>query len=268
MDWVDFQKQWIGGLQNRSSSAPWKAKLKSRDFLEVAMTYGAILLALWTPNPLQTWLFWITLAWVVSVIIASGQDAHRLGFRPSELRHSLSIAGIAVLGAAIAVWIAARMHALHPVLPGVHAASRFSGYMLWALVQQFLLQDLFLLRLLRLLSTRTGAVMAAALLFASAHIPNPLLIVVTLVWGIAACTLFLRYRDLYSLGFAHGVLGMCLAITVPNAMQHQMRVGLGYLHYHERGQPPHRSQIDHIVSTDAWVMADATRRCRSLQALP
>jgi len=265
MDYVDSQSQRIGRQANRTSPAPWTAKLKSRDFLEVSITYGMVLLALWTPKPAQGWLFWITLAWVVSAIIASGQDARTLGFRPSELRRSIWIAGFAVLTAVIAVWIAAQMHVLHPFLPRVSAAPRFLAYLLWALLQQFLLQDFFLLRLLRLLPTKTAAVIVATVLFASAHIPNLLLVVATLLWGAAGCALFLRYRDLYSLGIAHGILGICLAITLPNAIQHQMRVGLGYLHYHE---PPHRSQINHIVSTDAWVIADAIRRCPSLQALP
>jgi len=47
-------------------------------------------------------------------------------------------------------------------------------------------------------------------LFASAHIPNPLLLEVTLRWGAAACALFLRYRDPYSLAIAHGILDICL----------------------------------------------------------
>ncbi len=258
METVDSQNQCLLGQKNRSRRMLWTAKLKSRDFLEVAITYAAILLALWTPNPIQRWLFWMTVAWVVSAVIASDPDVHRLGLRPSQLGQSLWIAGIAMLTGAVAAWMAAQMHALH-LSSDASAASRFSGYMLWALLQQFLLQDFFLLRLLRLLSTKSDAVVAAAVLFASAHIPNPLLVIATLFWGAAACALFLQYRDLYSLGIAHGILGITMAITVPNALQHQMRVGLGYLHYHEP-PPRHRSQIDHTVSTGAWVMAEANRR--------
>jgi Type II CAAX prenyl endopeptidase Rce1-like len=251
--------------ESRHSRVHWAVKLKSRDFHELAVTYGLVLLALWTPNPLQTWLCWVILAWVVSATVASGQDAHVLGLRPSGLPRSLWVIGIAMLTAILAVWIAAQVHTFHPVLSG---GSRFWGYLLWAFLQQFLLQDFFLLRLLRLLPTKTGAVIAAAVLFSSAHIPNPLLIVVTLLWGAATCALFLRYRDLYSLGIAHGILGICLAVTVPNPVHHGMRVGLGYLRYHEQREALHHSQSNHIVSTDAWVIADAKRRCPSLQALP
>ena len=79
--------------------------------------------------------------------------------------------------------------------------------------------------------------MAAAGLFSLAHLPNPVLTPVTLVWGIAACVLFLRYRNIYTLGLAHGILGLCVAVIVPDSIQHHMRVGIGYYRYH-----PHRNQ--------------------------
>ncbi len=97
--------------------------------------------------------------------------------------------------------------------------------------------------------------MAAAGLFSLAHLPNPVLTPVTLVWGIAACILFLRYRNIYTLGLAHGILGLCVAVIVPDSIQHHMRVGIGYYRYH-----PHRNHIPQIVSTDAWVMAAAPTR--------
>jgi hypothetical protein len=258
----------IGRPEPLDSSVLWEAKLKSRDFLEVAVTYGLVLLAVWAPTPLQVWLGWIILVWVFSATATSAHDARTLGFRPSRPRRSLWVVGIAILAAGFAVWISAQIHTLHPLPIGVPEVGRTWRYFLWAFVQQFLMQDFFLLRLLRLLPSKTAAVIATTVLFASAHLPNPLLVVVTLLWGAAACALFLRYRDLYSLGIAHGILGICLAVTVPNAVHHGMRVGLGYLRYHEYRVPVHRSQSNQIVSTDAWVIADATRRCPSLQALP
>jgi len=51
-------------------------------------------------------------------------------------------------------------------------------------------------------------------------------------WGIAACTHFLGYRNLYALGLVHGILGLCMAISVPDVATHHMMVGLGYLQYH------------------------------------
>jgi hypothetical protein len=131
-------------------------------------------------------------------------------------------------------------------------------------MQQFLLQIYFLLRLQRMLPGKVAPVIAAAGLFSLAHLPNPVLTPITLVWGIAACVLFLRYRNIYALGLAHGILGLCVAVIVPESMQHHMRVGIGYYRYHPREyrhRPvDHRNQTDQIVSTEAWVMADAPTR--------
>jgi Type II CAAX prenyl endopeptidase Rce1-like len=111
-------------------------------------------------------------------------------------------------------------------------------------------------------------VSTAAILFASAHIPNPVLMVGTLLWGVAACILFIRYRDLYSLGLAHCLLGISIAVTVPAHIHHGMRVGLGYRQYRPRVERPHFSQMDQIVSTEAWAIADAVNRCWARQARP
>ena len=71
----------------------------------------------------------------------------------------------------------------------------------------------------------------ASLLFALAHLPNPILAPITLIWGFAACLLFLRYRNLYPLMMAHAILGITVAITIPGPVVHNMHVGLGYLTY-------------------------------------
>jgi membrane protease YdiL (CAAX protease family) len=52
-----------------------------------------------------------------------------------------------------------------------------------------------------------------------------------LVWAAICCWLYLKYRNLYPLAIAHALLGMCLAFTVPNSINHHMRVGWGYVHY-------------------------------------
>jgi hypothetical protein len=116
------------------------------------------------------------------------------------------------------------------------------------------------------LPTRSSAVIVAATLFAIAHLPNAFLMVVTLVWGVTACALFLRYRNLYSLGVAHGIVGLCLAIAIPNAVHHQMRVGLSYFKWH--APQIQRNQSSHMASTEAWVTADATSRRSSRHARP
>lgn len=213
---------------------------RSRDLFEIALGYALILSVIWTPNPAQRILYWITLATVIVITLLRRESPRTLGLGGSGFLRSLWVVGVALLLAAATIAVAWRLHTLHRHFGRITLNFRFSGYILWALLQQFLLQDYFLLRFTRLVRNRWLAVTLAALLFAIAHLPNPVLVVLTLVWGIVACILFLRYRNLYTLGIAHAILGICIAITVPNHIQRHMRVGLGYLHYHP---PPRHFQL-------------------------
>lgn len=216
-------------FEDTFSSAGWKLRFRSQALLEVAIAFGLILLVLWSERPTQTIVGLLTFFWILVSTLRSHRNAESLGLRLSGLRRSLWIVGTAGLAAAGLLWIASQVHTLHIVGVGHSVEASIVAYMLWALVQQFILQDFFLPRMLRILPSRTAAVIVTGALFAVAHIPNPLLMIATLVWGIVACALFLRYRNLYSLGIAHGILGLCLAISIPTAIHHQMRVGIGYL---------------------------------------
>jgi hypothetical protein len=77
----------------------------------------------------------------------------------------------------------------------------------------------------------------AAGIFSIAHLPSPILTPITLIWGFAACLIFLRYRNLYPLAMAHAILGISIAITIPGHVDHNMRVGLGYLTYKHAHRP-------------------------------
>lgn len=234
--------------------------------VELGVGYALILATIWTANPTQRFFFWLSWMWLIGTTWVRHEGAKKLGLGLNGLLPSLWVVGIALLGAGLAVLGALQMHMLHRLHGSTPLVSHMWGYVVWSVMQQFLLQSYFLLRLLRLLPGKVSPIAAAAGLFALAHMPNPVLTPITLLWGTVACMLFLRYRNIYTLGLAHGVLGLCVAITVPNSLHHHMRVGLGYLRYHP-AQPvhrlsPHRNQIDQRVSTDAWVIAAApTRRC-------
>lgn len=218
---------------------------KRRSLLEIAIPYGLILLVAWTPRPWQKPLWLIAAASVVTITCISFDGLKAMGMRRENFFRSLWVVAAAMLFAAVAVLVAIALHTLHtPQLPAsgrpqsdnllagpIFFAENFCAYALWACVQQFLLQCFFLLKLLRLLQARYAAA-TAAIIFAAAHLPNPILTSITLVWGFAACLLFLRYRNIYPLAIAHAILGISIAITIPGPVIHNMRVGLGYLTYH------------------------------------
>ncbi|HUH63789.1 MAG TPA: CPBP family glutamic-type intramembrane protease [Terracidiphilus sp.] len=198
---------------------------------ESALSYGLILAVIWTPRPLQRWLWWVAAAAVVFMTAVSFDGAKAMGLRAANLLRSSWVIGVALLIAGAAVATAAGAHTLHVPPSFVPFVGAYFAYAVWSFVQQFLLQSFFLLRFLRLFPAPRGAALFAAVLFALAHLPNPVLVPVTFLWGLAACRIFLRYRNLYPLALAHAIFGIVIAITVPGHLVHNMRVGLGYLTY-------------------------------------
>lgn len=205
-----------------------------RDSFEVISGYGLILVTIWTPMPLQRVLFWITFAWIIAVTIRRNESLSAMSLTWAGALRSLWIVPVTLLLSCLSLWAAERSGTLHPLFArNVPLGLRVVGYVVWAIMQQFILQVYMLQRLLRLFPHRFVAIGIAALLFAAAHIPNPVLTGLTLLWGIIACVLYLRYRNLYTLGLAHGILGLCVAITVPDSLNHHMRVGVGYITYQQ-----------------------------------
>jgi hypothetical protein len=236
---------------------------RSRALVDLALGYGLILAAIWTPNPWRDVLCFGTLVWVVLSTWNSFAGWRAAGIGRGGFLRSAWLVGVAVALGSAAVLLASREHTLHAPHGALLFVEGFWGYALWSFLQQFMLQGLFLARLSQLLPDRRLAVLGAASLFAVAHLPNPLLTGMTLVWGVVSCMIFLRYRNLYTVGIVHAVLGICVAVTVPGAMQHDMRVGLGYLRYQPHDQPydPERGdEREHVMSADARVGGVASAR--------
>ena len=108
--------------------------------------------------------------------------------------------------------------------------SQSAGYLLWVLVQEFILQSFFFTRCEELFGS-SAAVWVAATLFAVAHLPNPILTTFTFVAALFFCSMFRRYRSIYPLAMVHAVLGLTVSVTMPDNLLHHMRVGIGYLRY-------------------------------------
>jgi membrane protease YdiL (CAAX protease family) len=219
------------------SAIPASARSRSRDLIELAIAYGLILLVIWTPRPLQKILWCVAATAILAIASTSFEGLQAMGLRRENFLRSFWIVGVALLVAAVAVVLAVWLRTLHIPTTPLLFLETYVGYIIWTFAQQLLLQCFFLSRLLRLLPNPKLAAVVAALIFAAAHLPNPILTPVTLLWGLAACLLFLRYRNLYTLAIAHAILGVTLAVTVPGPVVHNMRVGLGYLTYSHTHKP-------------------------------
>jgi hypothetical protein len=201
----------------------------ARDLIELILGYGLILFVLWMPEFPQRILSPVALVVTLSIVLARRPSLDDLGVGLRGLGRSFWILPAAIVVAIVSVAVARRIGTLHPLYKGDF--KHIAGYVAWTLYQQFLMNDLFMPRLSRLVGNEGAAVGLAAVLFAAAHLPNLPLTAATLVWGATSCGLFLRYKNLYALGLAQGLLGLCFAVCVPDSLHHHLRVGLGYLRY-------------------------------------
>jgi membrane protease YdiL (CAAX protease family) len=228
------------------AAAPSPKRRVAWELAELAFGYFLILAVIWTPHPLQHWLYFIALGWFIVSIILSFESWQAMGCCVAGFWRSSWIIGVAVLLTAVATFFASSFHTLHhPGGPGQWVRT-FAGYTIWSLMQQLLLQGYFLARLLRIVPKSNIAALLAASVFALAHLPNPVLTPLTLIWGLTACLVFIRSRNVFPLAIAHAIFGICVAITIPASMLHNMRVGLGYIDYSPT--PLDLSQMGHSIS--------------------
>ena len=186
---------------------------------------------IWSANPTQRVLFWISVAWFFISAVLAKLRGQPQGFKRPPLKMPLVTVSLTAIIAAGMGAIAALLGTLHGLFgvraPFLHA----SGYLLWSLVQQYIQQSFFFARIEKFTTSGPLASLITAILFGLAHLPNPVLTPVTFVGGWVLCELFRRYRTLYPLAIAHGLIGLAIAVSVPDHIHHHMRVGLGYLRY-------------------------------------
>lgn len=101
-------------------------------------------------------------------------------------------------------------------------------HVVWGTAQQYGLLCFFYRRALDVLFSWRGAALAAASAFALLHVPNPLLVPITLAAGFVCCALYRRVPNVFVLGVAHAAISLSLFYALPLTMTHELRVGPGY----------------------------------------
>jgi hypothetical protein len=219
------------GLIDGERAERTREQSRRRDLVELSGIYTLILVVIWTPRPWQFALLAIAAVTTFYIAYLSFEGLRHMGLCTANLVKSLWAVGFAMAVTLAAVALADQLHTLHiPATPWLFLR-HYGLYAAWAAVQQIILQWFFLSRSLRLFPDPRSAAAFTAGLFAIAHLPNPILTLITLVFGFASCWFFLHYRNLVPLVVAHAMLGICIGITIPASVDHNMRVGIGYLTY-------------------------------------
>jgi hypothetical protein len=199
---------------------------RTRCLVEVGIVFVLILGAVWTrQGRLNAFLSICASTCVIGFAVAGQWDSYDMGLtRP--LRGAIRVLLIGCI-CCVAIWIAGT--GLRTLGPGYAIPwSRSWQYAIWALVQEFILQSIFFVRLEAVFGSGRAVFMATAL-YAAAHLPSPLLTFLAFLGGLVFCESFRRWRNIYPIGVIHAALGLTIAANLPDKWLHHMRVGIGYL---------------------------------------
>ena len=196
--------------------------------LEATGVFLLIMLYIWWLEP-RVPPFWVA---ILALVVASHRWRREtfatLGFGRSNLRRCAAALALPVASLSLALLTAGCAFGTIRSISPLQGTLFLLSYLPWGLFQQYVLNGYFLTRLRMSLPGSRGAPLLAALLFSTAHAPNWFLMCVTLIAGYV-CTLFYsKYRNLYALGLAHGVIGFLIYLVVPDSIAHHMFVGPRY----------------------------------------
>jgi membrane protease YdiL (CAAX protease family) len=193
-------------------------------------------LALWAPTRVirNRWALIATaslLAFILTDLITTSTSLQHLGLGLPTLRGAGVIFCIGLAAAIFLLTLVRLAGGQIPANPTWFPNLRSTwGYVLWALMQEFILQSFFFTRCEELYGN-SAAVWMAAVLFSVVHLPGPVLTAATLIGALFFCEMFRRYRSIYPIAIVHAMLGITVALVVPDSLLHHMRVGIGYLRY-------------------------------------
>jgi membrane protease YdiL (CAAX protease family) len=198
---------------------------------ELAVAFYLARRGLWVPGTARA-MGWIGAEWVTATTLLDLwlrlYTPKQLGLNWENSRKTEDVVYLAILTASF-ILITGMLFgtARGPTLEAFFLKK--AGELLGASAQQIVVELYIFVRLERLTGRKAPWLTAA--LFSLAHSPNPALMAITLAGGCASSLIFRKYRNLYSLAAAHGIIGAAL----PTFWRLNMRVGINYLLHLKKG---------------------------------
>jgi len=168
-------------------------------------------------------------AWLIISLVIHGDTPKTMGWRADNLglsaRQAAPVFGAFIVALFLGGWFCGALHR-----PPVHLTDgrRFLSYFSFCLLQQVALNSYLMNRFLSVFEGAVTPVLLAAAIFGGLHWPNPVLVPLTFIGGVAVCWLFTRHRNILPLSFGQAILGGLVWWAFPLAWHHSMRVGPGY----------------------------------------
>src|SRR5713101_9668661 len=194
--------------------------------VEALTVFAMILVYIWRVRFAHPFSWIVIFLLIVASHVFRNESPARLGFGAKNLGSSLAALTpfVGVLALAL-LSLGLVFRTIRHITPESGYASLLM-YCGWGLFQQYILNGYFVNRFKEFLPGHRHAIpLFAAALFSLAHLPNWFLMIATAAGGYICARIYLRYRNLYVLGMAHGVVGFLLYLVVPDTISHHMYVG-------------------------------------------
>jgi hypothetical protein len=193
--------------------------------LEPAALFFMIMLYIWWLRPGNSYWNFVLFGLVLLSHYWHGESPQELGFRSTNFRVCFQMFSPALLFLTLFLLSAGILFQTLRDLDLERAVIGFISYCTWGLFQQYLLNGYFVNRLLPVSASASQAAVLGATLFACAHTPNWFLMIVGFTSGYCCARIWIRYRNLYFLGIAHGVIGSLLYLVVPDTITRHLVIG-------------------------------------------
>jgi hypothetical protein len=188
-----------------------------------------ILWFIWQLQFTARWTWVLFVVWLVLSFLYHGDTPKTLGWRADNLgpatQQAFIVFGLMTIGLiVIGLLLGAPWH----LPPNLLSWRRLGGYFAFCLLQQVALNSLVHNRMLTFVQNEWVAASLTGAIFAACHWPNPVLVPLTFIGGVAMAAMFGRVRNIIPLAMGQAVLGSLVAWAFPMAWHHHLRVGPGY----------------------------------------
>ncbi len=201
---------------------------KIRLLFEIGFLYLIILALIWIIFPLGSFVLDLGALLLILGAVTLSSAFHRKTIKDIGIRWDNFYASLKQVGSFTFASIAI-LFALGIYYKSIHFTYRifpdFLVYLVWAFLQQYTFQSFFNCRFSELFDKKIYGVSCAAVIFASVHYPNPLLLLATLFLGFFWFWFYLEKPNLFALSICHALLGSAAKYALPLAITGNLKVG-------------------------------------------
>lgn len=188
---------------------------------------GIILGYMWVADPLVDvpgpWVV-LPVVIIIALCIAHNRKSGEWGFSSRAFLPALLWSIALTVPLVAALWFTG--HAIGPTPIRRAPLLDFLYVIVWGGAQQFVLQTVILREAQKV--ARRGAVLLAAALFASLHLPNPFLVIVTFTGGLAWCWIYARHPNILPLAVSHAAATVAIQMSFSAEVTAALRTGWRY----------------------------------------